>query len=145
MWLKRLGGEADAAVEPLFKKYQEALELAFSIKEEEELEPEEEAEEINPDQSGYDDLIGKTIIITTVNLRLKITQDVWDSVRVVQTSWRKFVKRTRSTRVSKLSSERLRTRIASIDSLIPVDDVPVWFYFAMTPGNGSFRPLIPRP
>jgi hypothetical protein len=123
LWLKRLGGDKDAVIEPLVTKYRDDMEIAWMIFDVE-VEPIDSfSEESGPPDLDYESLVGKSIR-TAEGLRLRITAEVWENTVYLQTAWRKFVRQTKSKRAGRLSSELLRKCIDEISDVLPADNVP---------------------
>lgn len=133
LWLPRLGGVDDKTVGPIVLDYYSEMEDAAIIKEEIE-NPDEDEADLPVDNLDYASIIGKTIR-TAEDFKLKITEELWEKLLLLQSSWRKFSKRTKSKRASRLTSVELRDLIDEMDSVIPEDNVPALASFTH---RGSF-------
>jgi hypothetical protein len=136
MWLKRLGGNDDPEVLTLAETYQNSQAMTTMVFEEEQNEEEGEDESVSEDNPDYELVIGKTLR-TTDGLKMKITQEVWESIALIQSSWRKFWKRSKDKLTAKLSTEELREVVKGLQNVIPVDKVPALDAFT---SRGEFGP-----
>jgi len=123
MWLKRLGGLDDPVTKLIQERYETNKDMTtmdFGDSSEDDGDDEEDVVEYGQE---YDDIVGKTVR-TIEGRKLRVTREVWDSLNLVQSSWKKFWKRAKEKNTAKLSTEELRNLIAGMSNVIPHDKVP---------------------